>query len=180
MACASPTCGPASCGQTALAAAAGGKPDSTSASCSSREFDQRGVGELRAFLLQPVSGAGHQLEVPQVGDQRAQRGLQSGGVVGGDHRVAFAGEKQRGRGDLRAVPRRGERPVVVDVAVPVQRAEEVSLSELFDVGRDIPLGQPGGQFIGADPPVEEALPVRDQQPSDFWIVAGETEQDAPE
>jgi hypothetical protein len=37
-------------------------------------------------------GAGHQLEATQVGDQRAQRGLQSGGVVGGDHRVAVAGQ----------------------------------------------------------------------------------------
>jgi hypothetical protein len=126
-----------------------------------------------------VPGAGHQLEATQVGDQRAQRGLQSGGVVGGDHRVAVAGQKQRGWGDLGALPRRGERPVVVEVAVPVQRAEEVRLGELVDVGRDIPLGQPGRQLIRVDPPVEEALPVRDQQPPDFGVVAGETEQDAP-
>ena len=126
-----------------------------------------------------MPGAGHQLEATQVGDQRAQRGLQSGGVVGGDHHVAFAGQKQRGRGDLGAVPRCGESPVVVEIAVPVQRAEEISLGELFDVGGDIPLGQPGRQLIRADPPVEETLAGRDQQPPDFGVVAGETEQDAP-
>jgi hypothetical protein len=152
---------------------------STSASCSPHELDQRGVGDLRAFLLQPVPGAGPQLEATQVGDQRAQRGLQSGGVVGGDHHVAVAGQKQRGWGDLGAIPRRGESPVVVDVAVPVQRAEEVRLGELFDVGGDIPLGQPGGQLVGVDPPVEEALAMWDQQPPDFGVVAGEAEQDAP-
>ena len=152
----------------------------TSVSCSPRELDQRGVGDVRAFLLQPVPAPGTSSKRPRLGISARSEASKLGGVVGGDHHVAVAGQKQRGWGDLGAIPRRGERPVVVDVAVPVQRAEEVRLGELFDVGGDIPLGQPAGQLLGVDPPVEETLVVWDQQPPDFGVVAGEAEQDAPQ
>jgi hypothetical protein len=64
----------------------------------------------------------------------------------GDYDVLVARAVQRRRLHDRALPRPGQGPVAVDVAVPVEAAGEAGAAELPDVEGDVVLGQPVGQL----------------------------------
>src|SRR5688572_32851116 len=59
------------------------------------------------------------------------------------YEFAVAGDVERGHADRRARPRGEQRPVAVDVAVPVEPAAEAGARELARVEVQVPLGQPG-------------------------------------
>ena len=84
--------------------------------------------------------------------------MTAGGVIM-QHRVGGAADEQRRHGDLGAVELLGERPVAVEVAVPVDAAGEAGAGELGDVVVELLLGQPVGQPVGLGQPLDEAPAV---------------------
>ena len=122
-----------------------------------RECDQRGVHLVRALLLDPVAGAVDQdllREVRHHAFQFIERALAE---RAGDHRVARAGDEQRGLPDDRAVPGRGQGPVAVDVAIPVEPAAKSGALIFGGEHVDVGLGQPGRQRDRIDRGPEKAL-----------------------
>ncbi len=89
--------------------------------------DQGGVDLAGAFLL-------HQWPAPSMisfrcsfGSTRSSSWDALGADQAGDDGIVRSGDEHRGLMDLRAVPGRGQLPIAVDVAVPVETAAETRL-----------------------------------------------------
>ncbi len=75
----------------------------------------------------------------------------------GDYRVVRAGNEQRGLRDHGVLPRRGERPVAVNVAIPVEPAAKSGAGVFGGEHVDVGFGQPRRQWHWIAPLSEEAL-----------------------
>ena len=94
--------------------------------------DQGCVDRVGAFLLNPVAGTADDELLSQVRQHPFHVGDALGADQAGDDGIVRSRNEQRRLMDLRALPRRGQFPVAVDVAVPVEPAAEAG----FLVGLD--------------------------------------------
>src|SRR5215467_9341555 len=116
--------------------------------CSVKLADEadHGLADLsRPLLLGPVPAAAKQDRVAQPGRGLAQPRQR---LVRADDEVPVPGDEQGGNGDRRVMPGGRELPVAVDVAIPVQRLGEASVSVLRDEDFYVLAGQPRRQRRG--------------------------------
>src|ERR687898_1525578 len=97
---------------------------------------QRGVDAFRPLLLNPMTGAfdDHFFDAGHGATYVLHR---RGAALARDYRVARTDDEQRGLTNRRVLPGRGQRPVAIDVAIPVEPAAKTGASilarELLDV-----------------------------------------------
>src|ERR1700674_2231479 len=84
--------------------------------------DQRRVDLVGALLLDPVAGAVDDELLFQAGQNPLHVSHAFGADQAGDDGILRSGNEQRRLMDLRALPGRGQFPVAVDIAVPVEPA----------------------------------------------------------
>ena len=93
-----------------------------------QELDQGGVDLVGPLLLDPVTGPIENELLPQIRQHALHLVDQLGADQPGNDAILRSRDEQRRLVDLRALPRRGQFPVAVDVAIPVQPAAEAGLS----------------------------------------------------
>ena len=120
-----------------------------------RKADQRGVHLIGPLLLDPVAGA-FEDDLAKVRHDALQFIERALAHRAGDHRVVRSGDEQRRLRDLRVLPRRGQLPVAVDVAIPVEAAAKAGALIFGREHVEIGLAQPRRQRHIARRP-EEAL-----------------------
>ena len=98
---------------------------------SSQEIDQGGIDLVGPLLLDPVTGPIENELLPQIRQHTLHLVDQFGADQPGNDAILRSRDEQRWLVDLRALPRRGQFPIAVDVAIPVQPAAEAGL--LVDV-----------------------------------------------
>ena len=110
-----------------------------------QKLQQRGIDAFRPLLLNPVTGAfdDHFLHAGHGAAHVLDRG---GTALARDHRVARADDEQRGLTNRRVLPRRGQRPVAIDVAIPVEPAAKTGASIFARELLDVLFAQPGRQL----------------------------------
>ena len=110
-----------------------------------QKTDQGRVDLVGAFLLDPVAGAFDDELLPQVRQHPLHVGDALGADQTGDDGILRSRDEQRRLVDLRVLPRRGQFPVAVDVAIPVEPAAKagfpVGLGEIGEVGLAEPIRQ---------------------------------------
>ena len=107
-----------------------------------QEFDQRAVGCLRVFLLDPVALLGNQDHSAKIRNERTHQRLKLlFGCATNDH-VAGARDEQRRHFDREVFALSGELPVALEVAVVVDTTSEAGALKLTDDVVEILLSEP--------------------------------------
>src|SRR5215216_3075456 len=107
-----------------------------------QESDQGSVDLVRALLLDPVTGPIENELLPQIRQHALYLVDQLCADQSGNDAILRSRNEQRRLVDLRALPRRGQFPIAVDVTIPVQPAAEAGvLVDSREIG-DVSFGQP--------------------------------------
>src|SRR5690242_17686786 len=109
-----------------------------------RKADQRGIHLIGSLLLDPVAGAleDHLVHAWHDRPELIECALPHRTR---DHGVVRSRDEQRRLHDLRVLPGRGQLPVAVDVAIPVEPAAEAGAAILGRKHIEIALAQPWRQ-----------------------------------
>ena len=142
---------------------AAGSTESVGAAAVPQKSNQGRVDLVGTFLLNPMPGAVDDELLLEVGQNPFHIGDPPGTDQAGDNGIVRPGNEQGRLTDLRVLPRCGQFPVAIEVAVPAQSAAEARLAVGFAEGGKIGLGQPVRQRPVRTGFAEESLAVLDEQ-----------------
>ena len=120
-----------------------------------RKSSKRGVDGLGLLLLHPVPGAFDEHVAAVIGHPA----VHDRGRAHEQDRIRGTADEQRRDRHLGAVDAFGQRPVAIEVAVPVDAAGEAGTRELGDVVVELGLRQPRGKGVGFRQPLDETAAV---------------------
>ncbi|MGY3550692.1 hypothetical protein ACVWZ4_006053 [Bradyrhizobium sp. USDA 4472] len=127
-----------------------------------QEPQKRGIDLVGPFLLHPMTSAVDDQLSREIGQHALQIVDPLGADQAGDDGVLRAGDEQGGLVDLRVLPGRGQLPIAVDVAIPIQPATKPGRAEALGEMSKIGLAQPRRQRLVGCCMAEKALALLDE------------------